>query len=66
MSKFIRYSILAILFGLSVGLAGCETEEDPLEEAAEEIEEAAEETGDALEETAQEVEEELEDDPPSY
>lgn len=44
---------------VSFGLAGCDRDEGPVEEAAEEVENAAEEAGDAVEDAADEAEDEL-------
>lgn len=42
-------AIIAILMGLgSVGLTACDTEEDPIEDAADEVEDAADEAEDEV------------------
>jgi predicted small lipoprotein YifL len=55
----VRIAMLAAL--LMFGLAGCDRNEGPVEEAAEQVDESMEETGDkfdeAIEETADAVEE---------
>lgn len=56
MNKFMRCLILAGLFAFAVPLTGCESDDEPLDEVAEEAQEAVEETSEALDEAADEVE----------
>ncbi len=53
---------LALLIAmLGVGLAACEEEQGPAEEAGENIDESMEETGEDMEEAGEEMQEEAED-----
>ncbi len=57
-----RITALALLFAaMALGVAGCDQNEGPVEEAAEAVDEQAEEAGDAVEDAADDVEDSLDD-----
>ncbi|WP_163560624.1 hypothetical protein [Halomonas sp. NO4] len=56
-----KLGLVLMLAMLGVGLAACEEEQGPAEEAGENIDETMEETGEEVEEMGEEVEESAED-----
>mgnify|MGYP007049512717 CR=1 FL=1 len=59
--RAMRHLALALFLGLgTLGLAGCEDNEGPAEEAGEAVDDAAERAGDALENTGERIQQQAE------